>query len=244
MLACLLLQCAWRRRSIARQASLIRQRAQLQRALGEVEAELAKLPQSRLGAPGGAEGGGSAEGGSGGAEGGGAEGGGAEGGGEGGGGAEGEQVQRKSVRCRGNAEFMEIRAKFEWGVHAISRQLSFDNRRRRRLRSLRSREVGDGSPSHGAAPTPVASSPLGDYCPLRAPPNTPCNAPGQEQPAAAREPCSVPRERGESAGSGSGSAGGAAARRRWGMDDVLDAQKRWLKVQQRLMQSPVSPFSP
>ena len=180
----------------------------------------------------------------GGAEGGGAEGGGAEGGGEGGGGAEGEQVQRKSVRCRGNAEFMEIRAKFEWGVHAISRQLSFDNRRRRRLRSLRSREVGDGSPSHGAAPTPVASSPLGDYCPLRAPPNTPCNAPGQEQPGAAREPCSVPGERGESAGSGSGSAGGAAARRRWGMDDVLDAQKRWLKVQQRLMQSPVSPFSP
>ena len=207
--------------------------------MGEVEAELAKLPQSRLGAPGGAEGGGSAEGGSGGAE-----GGGAEGGGEGGGGAEGEQVQRKSVRCRGNAEFMEIRAKFEWGVHAISRQLSFDNRRRRRLRSLRSREAGGGSPSHGAVPTPVASSPLGDYCPLRAPPNTPCNAPGQEQPGAAREPCSVPGERGESAGSGSGSAGGAAARRRWGMDDVLDAQKRWLKVQQRLMQSPVSPFSP
>ena len=141
---------------------------------------------------------------------------------------------------------MEIRAKFEWGVHAISRQLSFDNRRRRRLRSIRSTEAGDGSPSHGAAPTPVASSPLGGYCPLRAPPNTPCNAPGQEQPAAAREPCSVPGERGESAGSGSGSgsAGGAAARRRWGMDDVLDAQKRWLKVQQRLLQSPVSPFSP
>tara|TARA_B110001469_G_C9448780_1_gene226841 strand:- start:258 stop:674 length:417 start_codon:yes stop_codon:yes gene_type:complete len=135
---------------------------------------------------------------------------------------------------------MEMRAKFEWGVHAISRQLSFDKRRRRRLRSVRSGEAGGGSPSHGAAPTPVANSPLGDYCPLRVPPNTPCNAPRREQHAAPRESCNMPGERGESAAAGS--AGGAAARRRWGMDDVLDAQKRWLKVQQRMLQSPVSPI--
>ena len=130
---------------------------------------------------------------------------------------------------------MEMRAKFEWGVHAISRQLSFDNRRRRRLRSLRSREAGGGSPPHAAAPTPVMSSPLGDYCPLRVPPNTPCNAPHREQHAAPQ----VPGERSESAAAESAS--GAAARRRWGMDDVVDAQKRWLKVQQRALQSPVSP---